>query len=196
MTVDRARPPLYAQTLRLRHTQPGAAACCVLFEGSMVMGGLLSLSELAGSWALAGMPITVAALVKVTDAAFGALTTGPTLASGLAAGDGTAPPAWIRPWRRGFRRLNEGRRPRPDRRSAAAGALYRRVSEGSFEVERVSDIGLQPGHVRQLDYAQHRRSGVWDSSTCPRGNVRPARMEVCEEAPGARGVPNQGSFEA
>ena len=68
------KPPLYARVLRLRHIQPGGLLCFLFFEGSVALGVLLALAELAPWWSALVLPVAVALMVKVNDlvAAYGA----------------------------------------------------------------------------------------------------------------------------
>jgi hypothetical protein len=65
--------PYYAKVLRLRYLRPSGLTCFVLFEGSVTVGVLLALAELADWWAAAVLPISVAAMVKLNDVVAGAL---------------------------------------------------------------------------------------------------------------------------
>ena len=62
-----AKPPLYARVLRLRHIRPGGLLCFLFFEGSVALGILLALAELAPWWSALVLPGVVAAMVKVND---------------------------------------------------------------------------------------------------------------------------------
>jgi hypothetical protein len=62
-----AKPPLYARVLRLRHIRPGGLLCFVFFEGTVALGILLALAELAPWWSAIVLPAVVAIMVKVND---------------------------------------------------------------------------------------------------------------------------------
>jgi hypothetical protein len=62
------KPSRYARVLRLQRLRPGPLTCFGLLEGSLVLGGLLALSELVPWWFGAGLPFLVAAVVKGVDA--------------------------------------------------------------------------------------------------------------------------------
>jgi hypothetical protein len=66
-----ARPPLYARVLRLRYVRPGGLLCFLFFEGSVALGILLALAELAPWWSALVLPAAVAAMVKVNDTVAG-----------------------------------------------------------------------------------------------------------------------------
>jgi hypothetical protein len=66
------RDSWYVRMLRLRHLRPGGLMTFLLFEGTMAVAALLALAELASWWAVAVLPIAVAAMVKVNDMATGA----------------------------------------------------------------------------------------------------------------------------
>jgi hypothetical protein len=63
----RGRAPLYARMLRLRAIRPGGLLCFLFFEGTVALGALLALAELASWWAPVVLPGTVAAMVKIND---------------------------------------------------------------------------------------------------------------------------------
>lgn len=65
--------PYYAKVLRLRFLRPSGLTCFMLFEGSVTVGVLLALAELTDWWAVAVLPISVAAAVKLNDLIAGAL---------------------------------------------------------------------------------------------------------------------------
>jgi hypothetical protein len=67
----RARP-LYARALGLQFIQPSNLMCFLFFEGTVALGVLLALAELADWWAVAILPLSVAIMVKVNDAVAGA----------------------------------------------------------------------------------------------------------------------------
>jgi hypothetical protein len=62
-----AKPPLYARVLRLRHIHPGGLLCFLFFEGTVALGILLALAELAPWWSALVLPVVVAFMVKVND---------------------------------------------------------------------------------------------------------------------------------
>ncbi|HEX6967512.1 MAG TPA: hypothetical protein VF174_01610 [Micromonosporaceae bacterium] len=59
--------PLYARVLRLRQLSPGPMLCFVLLEGSLTLGLLLALAELAVWWIILALPMAVAVTVKAND---------------------------------------------------------------------------------------------------------------------------------
>ena len=59
--------PVYARALRLRHLNPGGLLCFLFFEGSIALGVLLALAELAPWWGIIVLPLAVAAMVKLND---------------------------------------------------------------------------------------------------------------------------------
>jgi hypothetical protein len=63
----RRRRPLYARLLRLRYLHPGGVACFLLFEGTIVLGLLLALSELVDWQVVVLLPAGVAVMVKLND---------------------------------------------------------------------------------------------------------------------------------
>jgi hypothetical protein len=65
--------PRYAQVLRLRFLSPSGALCFLYFEGSIVLGVLLVLAELARWPVLVALPATIATMVKVNDLVAGVL---------------------------------------------------------------------------------------------------------------------------
>jgi hypothetical protein len=65
--------PLYARVLRLRQVNPGGLLCFAFFEGSVALGILMALAELAPWWAVVALPLTVACLVKFNDVVAAAL---------------------------------------------------------------------------------------------------------------------------
>ncbi|HLU44216.1 MAG TPA: hypothetical protein VKZ67_04240 [Natronosporangium sp.] len=67
------RLPLYARVLRLRHLRPSGLLCFLYFEGAAALGALLALAEMVSWWAVALLPLTVAAMVKLHDILAGAL---------------------------------------------------------------------------------------------------------------------------
>ena len=62
-----AKPPLYARVLRLRHIHPGGMLCFLFCEGTVALGILLALAELAPWWSALVLPVVVALMVKVND---------------------------------------------------------------------------------------------------------------------------------
>jgi hypothetical protein len=59
--------PVYARALRLRYLRPGGLLCFLYFEGSIALGVLLALAELAPWWGILLLPAAVAAMVKLND---------------------------------------------------------------------------------------------------------------------------------
>lgn len=59
--------PVYARALRLRYLRPGGLLCFLYFEGSIALGVLLALAELAPWWGILVLPTVVAAMVKLND---------------------------------------------------------------------------------------------------------------------------------
>ncbi|GAA1645439.1 hypothetical protein ACFQY4_06895 [Catellatospora bangladeshensis] len=66
--------PLYARVLGLQYVRPSNLMCFLFFEGTVALAVLLSLAELTGWWAVAVLPASVAAMVKVNDVIAGATT--------------------------------------------------------------------------------------------------------------------------
>jgi hypothetical protein len=62
----------YVRTLRLRHVRPGGVLSFVLFECVIALAVLMALAELVSWWAVAVLPVAVAAMVKVNDMVSGA----------------------------------------------------------------------------------------------------------------------------
>ena len=62
------KPSRYARVLRLQRLRPGPLTCFGLLEGSLVLGGLLALSELVPWWFGVSLPVLVAGVVKGVDA--------------------------------------------------------------------------------------------------------------------------------
>jgi hypothetical protein len=58
---------VYARVLRLRYLRPGGLLCFLYFEGSIALGVLLALAELAPWWGIFVLPVVVAAMVKLND---------------------------------------------------------------------------------------------------------------------------------
>jgi hypothetical protein len=67
----KGKRPLYARVLRLQHIRPGGLLCFAFFEGSIGVGILLALAELAPWWAALVLPLVVAGMVKVNDVVAG-----------------------------------------------------------------------------------------------------------------------------
>ena len=65
--------PAYARMLRLRHINPGAGLCFVLFEGVIALSALLAFAEQMSWWGVAVLPLAVAGMVKLNDVIAGAL---------------------------------------------------------------------------------------------------------------------------
>jgi hypothetical protein len=63
----RANRPLYARVLRLHRLRPGPLLCFMFFEGTIALGILLALAELASEWVVLVLPLSVAAMVKFND---------------------------------------------------------------------------------------------------------------------------------
>lgn len=61
------RRPLYPRLLRLRYLRMGALNSFLLFEGMIALAALLAFAELVSWWAMAALPLTVAAMVKLND---------------------------------------------------------------------------------------------------------------------------------
>jgi hypothetical protein len=59
--------PVYARVLRLRYLHPGGLLCFLFFEGSIALGVLLALAELAPWWGMVVLPVAVALMVKLND---------------------------------------------------------------------------------------------------------------------------------
>jgi uncharacterized membrane protein (DUF485 family) len=64
---------LYVRALRLRHLQLPTWLRFTLAEGSVVLGLLLALAEVASAWVIVVLPLAVAAMVKFHDVLQGAL---------------------------------------------------------------------------------------------------------------------------
>jgi hypothetical protein len=62
----------YVRTLRLQYVKPGGITSFLLFECMIATAILLALAELVSWWAVAALPIAVAAMVKVNDLVSGA----------------------------------------------------------------------------------------------------------------------------
>ena len=77
MTAEGAREPagrpLYARLLRLRHLSLGTWQRAVLAEGTLAVGVLLALADLASAWTIVVLPVAVAAVVKAHDVLQGEL---------------------------------------------------------------------------------------------------------------------------
>lgn len=63
----------YARMLRLRYVQPGGLLSFLLFECVIAGAALLALAELVSWWAVAALPLAVAAMVKLNDLVSGAM---------------------------------------------------------------------------------------------------------------------------
>jgi hypothetical protein len=59
--------PMYARALFLRNIDPGPVLCFFFFEGAIAAGATLALAGLVPWWAVAVLPATVAAMVKLND---------------------------------------------------------------------------------------------------------------------------------
>jgi hypothetical protein len=64
-----SRAPLYVRALRLQQLHVGGLASFLLFECMIAIGVLLALAELVSWWAVLILPVAVAIMVKVNDAA-------------------------------------------------------------------------------------------------------------------------------
>jgi hypothetical protein len=73
--------PLYWRLLRLRHVRPNSWQRAVFFEGSIAVGAVLVLADLASAWLLIVLPVAVAVVVKAHDVLVGWLRPG-TLVAG------------------------------------------------------------------------------------------------------------------
>ncbi len=62
-----SKRPVYARVLRLRYLRPGGLLCFLFFEGSIALGVLLALAELAPWWGIVAIPVAVAVMVKLND---------------------------------------------------------------------------------------------------------------------------------
>ena len=62
-----SRTPLYARLLRLRRLHLTVRLRAALWDGPLVLGVLLALSDLASAWIVLVLPLAVAAVVKVHD---------------------------------------------------------------------------------------------------------------------------------
>lgn len=71
-----SRAPLYVRALRLRQLNVGGLASFLLFECMIAIGVLLALAELVSWWAVLILPVAVAIMVKVNDAAASAAARG------------------------------------------------------------------------------------------------------------------------
>lgn len=70
------QPPLYARVLHLRHINPGPVACLLLFESVVAVSALLAIFGVVSWWAVAALPLTVAAMVKLNDVVAGIVENG------------------------------------------------------------------------------------------------------------------------
>lgn len=68
-----SKPPLYARALRLKYIRPGPWWCFLFFEGSLVLAGVLVLTDWVSPWGLLVVPVGVAIAVKLNDVVTGAL---------------------------------------------------------------------------------------------------------------------------
>lgn len=69
---EAAARPLYAKVLGLQYLRPGSLLSFIFFEGSIALGVLLALAELAEWWIVAVLPVSIAAMVKLNDVIAGA----------------------------------------------------------------------------------------------------------------------------
>ena len=83
------RAPLYPRLLGLRHVHPNAWQRALLGEGAIGAGLLLAMADLASAWAIAVLPVAVAAVVKAHDLVQGLLER--TGTRGAADDDGAGP---------------------------------------------------------------------------------------------------------
>lgn len=65
--------PLYARLLRLKHIRPGSVLGFFFLEGTLAVGLLLALAELAPWWIVPVLVLVVAAMVKLNDVIAGAV---------------------------------------------------------------------------------------------------------------------------
>ncbi|HZM75112.1 MAG TPA: hypothetical protein VFC19_05260 [Candidatus Limnocylindrales bacterium] len=74
ISAEEARQrPMYAKVLGLQHLRPGNLVCFVFFEGAVALAALLALAELADWWVMLVLPLSVAAMVKLSDMIAGAV---------------------------------------------------------------------------------------------------------------------------
>jgi hypothetical protein len=148
----------YARTLRLRHVQPGGLVSFLLFECVIAVSVLLALAELASWWAVAALPVAVAAMVKLNDLVSGAM-------SRSAAGIGS-PPGW--------EALPTAQIPAPSSTVYASGAR-RGVPRvyGSPVAQPVEPVAVDRSKVeRRLDEAADRAGLMAPGTAGPRSEVR------------------------
>jgi hypothetical protein len=65
--------PLYWRLLRLRYTRPNGWLRALYFEGSVALGVVLVLAEVASVWTIVVLPLVVAVVVKANDVVAGNL---------------------------------------------------------------------------------------------------------------------------
>lgn len=63
----RKRPPLYSRLLGLKHIAPNVWQRALLGEGSLAVGIVLVLADLATAWTILVLPLAVAVVVKAHD---------------------------------------------------------------------------------------------------------------------------------
>src|SRR5947208_281674 len=68
-----SRRPLYARMLGLRYVRPSALMSFLLCECAIALAALLALAELVSWWAVAVLPLSIAAMVKLNDLVTGAI---------------------------------------------------------------------------------------------------------------------------
>ncbi|HVX70247.1 MAG TPA: hypothetical protein VHA79_11225 [Mycobacteriales bacterium] len=73
--VDGRAAPLYWRLLRLRYTRPNGWLRALYFEGSVALGVVLVLAEVASVWTIVVLPVIVAVVVKANDVLAGNLRT-------------------------------------------------------------------------------------------------------------------------
>lgn len=69
---EAAQRPLYARVLGLQYLRPSSLLTFAFFEGSIALGVLLALAELAKWWIVIVLPVSIAAMVKLNDIIAGA----------------------------------------------------------------------------------------------------------------------------
>src|SRR6266508_183693 len=72
-TGKRDPRPMYARALRLKYIHPGSVLCFLFLEGTLAVGLLLALAELAPWWIIPVLVLAVAAMVKLNDVIAGAV---------------------------------------------------------------------------------------------------------------------------
>ena len=77
-TTPQGKTPLYPTLLGLKHVHPNAWQRALLGEGMAVLGALLVMADLASGWAIIGLPVAMAAVVKSHDVVAGLLAQEPT----------------------------------------------------------------------------------------------------------------------